>query len=99
VRRLVAALPFQYSIFVNQRGKTASHSFQFQVKSLVQTNIVSTAKIPEKESGDESPHSKGRLFRGRRAEPRCLWPAIDNFSAWIAGEARTGLSTRMVLKQ
>jgi len=34
------------------------------VKSIVQTNIVSTARLPEKESGDESPHSKGRLFRG-----------------------------------
>ena len=33
--------------------------FQFQVKSAVQTYVVSSAKFPEKESGDESPHSNG----------------------------------------
>jgi hypothetical protein len=73
-------LPFQYSLFVNQRGTTASHSFQFQVKSIVQTNIVSKAKSPEKESGDESPHSKGRLFRdfSEPAGPSITW--------WITGQ-------------
>ncbi len=63
VRRLVAALPFRNVIFVNWHGKTTRHPFQFQVKSTVQTKIVARAKLPEKESGDESPHSKGRLFR------------------------------------
>ena len=63
VRRLVTALPFQNSIFVNRRGNTKRNSFEFQVKLTVQRKIVSRAKLPEKESGDESPHSKGRLFR------------------------------------
>ena len=44
-------------------GEQQVFHFQFQVNSIVQTNIVSRAKLPEKESGDESPHSKGRLFR------------------------------------
>ena len=46
-------------------GEQQVFHFQFQVNSIVQTNIVSRAKLPEKESGDESPHSKGRLFRGQ----------------------------------
>ena len=33
------------------------------MKSAEQTNVVPRAKLPEKESGDESPHSKRRLFR------------------------------------
>ena len=63
VRRLVAALPFQDGIFVNRRGKTANIPIQFQVKPAEQTNVVPKAKLLEKESGDESPHSKGRLFQ------------------------------------
>ena len=63
MRRLVAALPFRHGIFVNQRGKTGNTPFRFQVKSAEQTNVVPRAKLPEKESGDESPHSKRRLFR------------------------------------
>ena len=63
VRRLVAALPFSHGIFGNLRGETVNIPFQFQVKSAGQTNVVPRAKLFEKESGDESPHSKGRLFR------------------------------------
>ena len=62
VRRLVAALLFQHGIFVNRLGKTTNMPFQFQVKSAEQTNDVPGAKLPEKESGDGSPHSKGRLI-------------------------------------
>ena len=62
VRRLVAALPFQHGIFVNRPGKTVEIPFQLQVKSPQQSIVVPVAKLPVKESGDESPHSKGRLF-------------------------------------
>ena len=65
MRRLVAALLFEYGLFVNQREETAINLLQFQVQLTVQTNIVSRAKLPEKESGDESPHSKGRNFFGQ----------------------------------
>jgi hypothetical protein len=54
-------MTFQRGIFVNLRGETAN--IQFQVKSAKQTNVVPSAKRPEKESGDESPHSKARLFK------------------------------------
>ena len=67
VRRLVAALPFSHGIFGNLRGETVNIPFQFQVKSAGQTNVVPRAKLFEKESGDESPHSKGRLFRAWNA--------------------------------
>ena len=62
MRRLVAALPFQHGIFVNWLGKTANIPCQFQVKSAEHSKVFPRAKLPEKESGDESPHSKGRLF-------------------------------------
>jgi hypothetical protein len=57
VRRLVAALPFQHGILVNWRGKTEYIPFPFKVMSAEQTNVFPKAKLPEKESGDESPHS------------------------------------------
>ena len=60
VRRLLAALPLQHGILVNRHRKTANIPFQFQVKPAETTNVVRRAKSPEKESGDESPHSKGR---------------------------------------
>ena len=72
MRRLVAALPFQHGIFVNRRGKTANIPFQFQVKSAEQTNVVPRAKLLEKESDDESPHSKRRLFRDQNTIDRAL---------------------------
>jgi hypothetical protein len=62
VRRLVAALPFQHGIFVNRRGESANIPFQFLVKSTEQTSDFARAKLSEKESGDESPHPKRRLF-------------------------------------
>ena len=46
VRRLVAALAFQHRIFVNRRGKVARISFQFQVKSAEQTNVIPEAQLP-----------------------------------------------------
>jgi len=60
----VAALPFQHGMFVYRLGKAANILFQFQVKSAQQTHDFPRAKSAEKESGDESPHSTGRLFRG-----------------------------------
>ena len=50
-------------MLVNRRGRPANIPFQFQVKSTEQTNVFPRAKYPEKDSGDESPHSKGCLFR------------------------------------
>ena len=68
VRRLVAALPFQHGIFVNRHGKTAN--IQFQVKSAEHTKVFRRAKFPEKESSDESQHSKGRLLRDQINRPQ-----------------------------
>jgi len=69
VRRLVSALPFPHGIFGKRRGKTVNIPLQFQVKSAGQTNVVPRAELLEKESGDKSPHSKGRLFRDWRKGP------------------------------
>ena len=54
---------FSHGIFGKLRGETVNIPVQFQMKSAGQTNVAPRAKLFEKQSGDESPHSKGRLFR------------------------------------
>jgi hypothetical protein len=60
-------------------GKTVNIPFQFQVKSGKKTSDFPKAKSPEKESGDESPHSKGGLLRGQTPMLRLAEDAIQRF--------------------
>ena len=74
MRRLVAALALQYAFFVDSHLTTASYPFQFQVSGGIvcmneHSSSLPSDTLPEKESGDESQHSKGRLFE---VETKCF---------------------------